>query len=230
MGDRVRGWARTLPWRDTVTYGAIVAPGPSEVVVSATEAASSAHEARVMHLFLTRGLIALAWAVVFMAVAGSDTTVAGGTGILLVVYPVIDVIASLIDARGQQGSDRRLLFANAAVSVVAAIALGVAATGTVANVLVVFGVWALVSGAAQLAVALGRRARLGHQWPLLLAGAGSVVWGVVFLVLATTDRPTLRMLAVYAIGGGVEFIIQAWLIARRRHHLAGTPAPSLRPS
>jgi uncharacterized membrane protein HdeD (DUF308 family) len=165
-----------------------------------------------------------------MMVAGSDTTVSGGTGVLLVLYPVIDVVGFLVDARGQEGSARQLLLANAAVSLVAAVALGLAATGTVANVLVVFGVWAFVSGAAQLIVALRRRARLGHQWPLLLAGAGSVIWGAVFLGLATTDRPTLRMLTVYAIGGGLEFVIQAWLIARRRHRFASTATPRLSPS
>jgi uncharacterized membrane protein HdeD (DUF308 family) len=183
-----------------------------------------------MHLFLTRGLIAIAWAIVFMAVADSHTTVTGGMGILLVLYPVIDVVACLIDAQRQHGPARQLLLANAAVSFIAAVALALAATGTVANVLVVFGVWAFLSGAAQLVVALRRRARLGHQWPLLIAGAGSVVFGVVFLVLATADRPTLRMLAAYALGGGLEFVIQAWLIARRRHRFAGTPAPSLGPS
>jgi uncharacterized membrane protein HdeD (DUF308 family) len=101
-----------------------------------------------------------------------------------------------------------------------------AATGTVANVLIVFGVWAFVSGAAQLVVALRRRARLDHQWPLLIAGAGSVVFGVVYLVLATADRLSLRMLAAYALGGGLEFVIQVWLIARRRHRFATMPALS----
>jgi uncharacterized membrane protein HdeD (DUF308 family) len=195
--------------------------------MGATEADSSLDEARAMQLFLTRGLIAIAWAVVFLAVAGSDKTVSTGAGILVVLYPVIDVVGSLIDARGQHGSARQLLLANTAVSAVAAVALGVAATGSVANVLVVFGVWALLSGVAQLVVALRRRARFGYQWPLLLAGGGSVVFGVMFLVLATTDRPTLMMLAAYALGGGIEFIIQAWLLARRRRQrLATMPAPA----
>jgi uncharacterized membrane protein HdeD (DUF308 family) len=134
------------------------------VSTSATD--SVLHDARVVRLYLTRGVIAIAWAVVLMMVAGSDKTVSGGTGVLLVLYPVIDVVACLIDARGQEGSARQLLLANAAVSIVAAVALGVAATGTVANVLVVFGVWALLSGAAQLVVALRRRAQLGNQWPV----------------------------------------------------------------
>jgi uncharacterized membrane protein HdeD (DUF308 family) len=140
-----------------------------------------------------------------MVVSDSRTAVTVGAGILVVLYPLIDVVGSLIDAPGQHGSARQLLLANAAVSAVAAAALGVAATGSVANVLAVFGVWAAFSGTAQLVVALWRRARLDKQWPLFIAGGGSVNFGVVFLALATTDSPNLNMLAAYAPGGGIEF-------------------------
>jgi uncharacterized membrane protein HdeD (DUF308 family) len=112
-----------------------------------------------MHLFLTHGLLAIGWSAVFAAASHSLTTsVTVGAGILLVVYPLIDVIASLIDARSQNGSARQLLLAGAAVSTVAAVALGVAATASVTAAITVFGAWALGSGAAQLVVALRRRA------------------------------------------------------------------------
>jgi uncharacterized membrane protein HdeD (DUF308 family) len=129
-------------------------------------------ENRTLRVFLIRGVIAIAWAAVFVAVAGSLTTgLTVGAGVLLVVYPLIDAVATLIDARSQHGSARRLLLVNAGSSVLAAVALGVAATRGVAAVFVVFGVWAAVSGAAQLVVALRRRAQLGNQWPLLLPTA-----------------------------------------------------------
>jgi uncharacterized membrane protein HdeD (DUF308 family) len=178
-----------------------------------------------MQLFLIRGLVAIAWAAVFAAVSDSLTTgVTVAAGILVVIYPLIDVAGSLIDARTQRGSARRLLLAGAAVSAVAAAALAVAATGSVANVLAVFGVWAFLSGAAQLVVALRRRAQLGKQLPLLLAGVGSVGFGIAFVMASTAADPMLTMLAFYAAGGGAEFVIQAWLLARRRRHLAAVPA------
>ena len=182
-------------------------------------------EARTMQLFLTRGVIAIVWAVVFVMAADSSTSdVAVGAGILLVLYPVIDLVASLIDARSQQGSARQLLLANAAVSAVAAVALGVAATGTVTDVFAVFGAWALLTGAAQLVVVLRRRTQLGNQWPLLLANGVSIIGGIAFIVAAVAaNDPKLRMLAIYAATGGVEFVIQAWLLARRRSRPA---APS----
>ena len=62
-----------------------------------------------MHLFLSRGLVAIAWAAVFAAASGSLTTaVSVGAGVLLVLYPLIDVVGSVIDARSQHGSARPL--------------------------------------------------------------------------------------------------------------------------
>ena len=177
----------------------------------------STTSSRTQRLFLTRGAIAIAWAVVFAAVADAVTTgVTVGAGILLVVYPLIDVIASLFDARSQGGSARKVLLTNAATSTVAAVALGIAATGSVSDALTVFGVWAGVSGAAQLVTALRRRAQFGLQLPMLLAGGFSVVAGVAFIIAATGADPMLSMLSIYAATGGIDFIIEAYLLARRR--------------
>ena len=170
-----------------------------------------------VRLFLIRGVVAIAWAVVFAMTSDSLTT---GVGVLLVLYPLIDAAASLIDARGQHGSARQLLELNAAVSAVAAVALGIAASGDKGDVLVVFGLWALLTGGAQLVVAIRRRMILGRQWPLLLAGAGSTLFGIAFLVMAGSNDPMLEMIAIYAATGGLDFIIQAWLLTRRTHRVA----------
>jgi uncharacterized membrane protein HdeD (DUF308 family) len=148
-------------------------------------------------------------------------------GVLLVLYPLIDAVATLIDARSQRGSARQWLLINAGSSILAAVALGVAATRGVAAAFVVFGVWAAVSGAAQLVVALRRRAQLGNQVPLLLANGASVLLGVAFIIMAAVGHPKLGMLAIYAATGGVEFVIQAWLLARRRRPWPAPP-PSQR--
>jgi uncharacterized membrane protein HdeD (DUF308 family) len=173
-------------------------------------------------LFLVRGLVAIAWAVVFAVTADDLTT---GVGVLIVLYALIDAVASQIDARGQQGSARRLLELNALVSVVAAVGLGIAAAGDKGDVLAVFGAWALLTGVAQIAVAVRRRRMLGRQWPLLLAGGGSTFFGVAFLIMSGAADTKLEMIAVYAAGGGVEFVIQAWLLARRTHPVAAATAP-----
>ena len=178
-----------------------------------------------MQLFLIRGLVAIAWAAVFAAVSDSLTSgVTVAAGILVAIYPLIDVAASLIDARSEHGSARRVLLAGAVTSAIAAAALAVASTGSVADVLAVFGVWAFLSGAAQFVVALRRRAQFGTQWPLLLAGVGSVSFGIAYVIASTGADPMLSMLAIYAAGGGIDFVVQAWLLARRRRRPAAVPA------
>jgi uncharacterized membrane protein HdeD (DUF308 family) len=165
--------------------------------------------------YLIRGLVAITWAVVFAAVADSVTTgVTVAAAILVVIYPLIDVAASA----------RLALLAGAAVSAVAAAALAVAATGSVADVLAVFGVWAIVSGVAQIVVALRRRAQYGTQWLMLLAGTGSVGFGIAYVMASTGTDPMLSMLAIYAAGGGIDFVVQAWLLARRRRRPAAVLA------
>jgi hypothetical protein len=84
---------------------------------------------------------------------------------------MIDMVASLIDARSQRGSTRRLLLANAAVS---AVALGVADFG--------------------------------------------------YVIAAVGDDPKLNRL-VLCTATGVEFVVQAWLLAQRRQ-LTTLPAGS----
>jgi uncharacterized membrane protein HdeD (DUF308 family) len=167
-------------------------------------------------LFFIRGVVAIVWAAAFATTFDSLTA---GTAALLVLYPVIDLVASVIDARNQDGSARRLLVANAGVSAVAAVTFGIAATGDKGDVLAAFGVWAGLTGAAQLVVALRRRVQFGRQWPMLLAGGVSTIGGVAFLLMSVRPDPTLMPLVVYAATGGVDFVIEAWLL-RRRFRLA----------
>jgi hypothetical protein len=105
--------------------------------------------------------------------------------ILLVIYPLIDAVASLIDGSSQHGSARRLLLANAAASAVAAVALGAAAAATVGIRSRGVRRWAALSGAAQLVVVLRRRVRFVNQWPMLLAGGFSVIAGVAYVIAST---------------------------------------------
>jgi hypothetical protein len=57
----------------------------------------------------------------------------------------------------------------------------------------------------------------------MLAGIGSIVFGVAYIFAATRNNPPLEMLAIYAGTGGADFLIQAWLLARRRGRTAMLP-------
>jgi hypothetical protein len=100
-----------------------------------------------------RAMVALGWAATIAIAAGVDAgpDLSVGLAVVVTAYPVIDVVASLTEA--DLGGDRsRLLRVNAAISTLAVAALAGAAFGSdVSAVLAVFGTWALVSGAIQLA-------------------------------------------------------------------------------
>jgi uncharacterized membrane protein HdeD (DUF308 family) len=167
-----------------------------------------------IRIYLVRGLVAIAWAAAFSAVDRSLTAV---TIVFIVSYPLIDVVASLLDAREDPGTPgRRLQIFNTTLSTLAALALGLATISGIGAVLFVFGVWAIVSGVAQFTVAVRRRTELGRQWPMLIAGALSVIAGATYLPAALGDAPALSMLILYTAAGGTFFVLQAASLMWRR--------------
>ncbi|MFE7393169.1 DUF308 domain-containing protein [Streptomyces sp. NPDC057582] len=164
-----------------------------------------------LRLYLGRGVLAVAWALAF---AGAHEDIDAVAITLLVVYPLIDAVSSLIDYRAlPDGSERRVTAFNGVLSTLAAAAVGIAGAGGVAPVLHVFGAWAVLSGAAQVVVGFRRRGpELGKQWPMLIAGGLSFLVGVFYNIQAAGDDPSLDVLSVYATGGGVFFIAQAALL------------------
>jgi hypothetical protein len=52
----------------------------------------------------------------------------------------------------------------------------------------------------------------------------SVIAGIADIIASTGGDPKLSMLALYAAAGGLDFLIEAWLLARRRHHAVPMPA------
>jgi uncharacterized membrane protein HdeD (DUF308 family) len=174
-----------------------------------------------LRIYLVRGLIAIAWSAGFAAV---HTSLTATSVILLIAYPIIDV-ASLFDVREDPGTPaRKLQVFNTALSALTAVGLGLAAISGIGAVLFVFGLWAIVSGAAQLTVAIRRRGpELGRQWPMFIAGALSVIAGFTYLPVAVGDDPNLTALIMYTAAGGAFFVIQAATLAwkqRRRARVA----------
>ncbi|MBF6132089.1 DUF308 domain-containing protein [Nocardia otitidiscaviarum] len=180
---------------------------------------SNTERSSLIRLYLSRGVLAVGWAIAFSAAHDTLNAVAVT---LLVVYPLIDAVSSLIDFLAvPEGSERRLTAVNGTLSAVIAIALGIAGTaGSAAAVLGAFGAWAVMSGAAQLAVGIYRRGPAwGNQWPTLISGGLSFLVGATYIAQATGDSPALNVLAIYATGGGVFFIVQAALLAwKHRTH------------
>ncbi|MGW4210250.1 hypothetical protein ACWEIJ_19835 [Lentzea sp. NPDC004789] len=166
-------------------------------------------------LYLVRFGFALAWAVLlFFTGTGTATGIGPVSGALLVLYPLFDVAAIVVDSR-RSGAGRAsaALYANIAVSTLAGAGLAFAVTSGIPAVLRVWGAWAIVSGLAQLAAGLVRRS-LGGQWPMIVSGAISTLAGTSFIVQAGGADATLRNLAGYAAIGGVFFLVSALRLGR----------------
>ncbi|MYW62505.1 DUF308 domain-containing protein [Streptomyces sp. SID8379] len=192
---------------------------------TATVTAPTATDERssLLKLYVSRGILAVVWALVF-AEAHKDVDAVAIT--LLVVYPLIDAVSSLIDHRATpEGAERRVTAFNGVLSVLAAVAIGVAGAGGEAPVLHVFGCWAVVSGLAQVVVGLRRRGpEFGKQWPTLISGGLSFLVGITYNIRAAGDDPSLDVLSVYATGGGVWFILQALLLGWKSRQLGARTA------
>lgn len=176
---------------------------PEGNLVTATSPAASS----LRRLYFVRAAFALVWAVL-VSVTGTGL---GPIGIALVVlYPLFDVAAAIVDARASRQSQNVLgLYVNIAVSLVAAAGIAVAtATTGIPGVLQVWGGWAIVSGIVQLVVGVGRR-KMGGQWPMILSGGLSVGAGTSFILMASQPNAALTNVAGYAAVGGIFFLVSA---------------------
>jgi uncharacterized membrane protein HdeD (DUF308 family) len=162
-------------------------------------------------LYFVRFGFALIWAVVLFLTASSIGPV---SATLVVIYPLFDVGAAIVDARSSRASRSALgLYVNIAISVIAAVGLVFAVTSGIPAVLQVWGVWAVLAGLVQLIVALRRR-NLGGQWAMIASGTISTLAGISFLLQASVPHASLSNLAGYALLGGIFFLVSALRLGR----------------
>ncbi|ONF72151.1 hypothetical protein [Amycolatopsis keratiniphila] len=163
-------------------------------------------------LYFVRFAFAIVWAVLVFVTTKSGL---GAVGVVLVVvYPLFDVGAAVVDARSAKGAGPvRGLYVNMAISLLATIGVGIAATSGIPAVLRVWGAWAIVAGLVQLIVGVARR-RMGGQWPMILSGGISVLAGANFVISASAADPALSGVAGYAVLGGIFFLVSAIRLSR----------------
>jgi uncharacterized membrane protein HdeD (DUF308 family) len=178
------------------------------VLVSTATAPTVGIAPALRRLYFVRFGFALVWAGLLATTA---STLGPLSVTLLVLYPVFDVAAALIDVR----SDRSTvgLYVNIAISGLAGIGLAFAATSGIPAVLRVWGAWAIVSGLTQLVVGVSRR-ELGGQWAMIASGGLSTVAGTFFVLQAAQPMASLVNLAGYAAVGGLFFLVSALRLGR----------------
>lgn len=178
-----------------------IAAGDTGTVADATSTTKG-----LRNLYYVRFGFAVVWAglVVLTASALNAASIA-----LLVVYPLLDVAAAVIDFRTSgTARPRAPLYINMALSLLAAIGVAVAVTSGIPGVLRVWGAWAITAGIVQLIVAI-LRYRLGGQWAMILSGGISTLAGTSFILQAGGADASLTSVAGYATLGGIFFLISA---------------------
>jgi uncharacterized membrane protein HdeD (DUF308 family) len=176
------------------------------VTESTTTTTIGARASVLRRLYSVRFAFAAVWAGAFV-VAGSTLTPVSVA--LLVLYPLFDLAAAVVDFRSSGASrPRGPLYVNMVLSLLTAVALAVAASSAIPDVLRVWGVWAIAAGVVQVVVAV-RRNRLRGQKVLVLSGSISVIAGAGFILMAAGSDASLISLAGYATLGGIFFLVSA---------------------
>lgn len=162
-------------------------------------------------LHLIRVVFSLIWVALVLATSGTlvardkPTAIAA---VLLTIYPLWDAAATLLERRmAGTGATNRVGIVNVCLGLAAAVGMLIAVFSTVGTALLVFGGWALVSGAIQLVVAIRRWRAVGAQWPMAISGGQSVLAGAVCAVTSVSPTSGLATVAGYSAFGAFWFLV-----------------------
>ncbi|MEU9410341.1 hypothetical protein AB0E08_32290 [Streptomyces sp. NPDC048281] len=136
--------------------------------------------------------------------------------VLLVVYPLWDAVATLVERRlTGTGATDTVSVVNMGLGLAATAGMTAAVFSTIGRALLVFGVWALLSGAVQLVVAVRRRRTVGAQWPMAVSGGQSVLAGATIAATSASATSSLSTVAGYSAFGAFWFLVSVIALSIR---------------
>jgi uncharacterized membrane protein HdeD (DUF308 family) len=163
-------------------------------------------------LYFVRAAFSLVWVSLVFLFAESSPTL---TAALLLLYPAWDVLATFGDIQANQGAGSLLpQYVNIVVGGITTVAVGLALRAGIPAVLIVYGVWAGLTGLIQLVLGLRRCHQLGGQWPMILSGGQSVLAGISFVVTAHDPTKGVMNLAGYSAFGAFYFLLAAFRLRK----------------
>jgi uncharacterized membrane protein HdeD (DUF308 family) len=84
-----------------------------------------------------------------------------------------------------------------------------ALTVNVPTAIIVFGIWAGLTGIIQLVLGLRRKHEFGGQWPMILSGGQSTIAGIAFIAMAHNPTMGIINLAGYSAFGAFYYLLAA---------------------
>lgn len=165
-------------------------------------------------LYFLRAAFSTLWVVLLSVFVKTNHQVAG---ILFIIYPAWDVFATYLDIKADpRYVSRTPQYVNAVIGILTTIGVALALQKGVPGALMVFGLWAIVTGLIQLILGLRRRKELGGQWPMILSGGQSMLAGSAFIILAHSPTMGINSLAGYAAFGAFYFLIAAIRLSKTK--------------
>ncbi len=178
--------------------------------------------ARYWWVFVLRGVLSI--------LVGIAAFVWPGITLLVLVYlfaawvlidGVLSLIAALTGRDVPMGQNRWLMGLLGVLSIVAAIVAFFWPQITAVILALLISAWAIVTGVTQIVAAIQLRREIDNEWWLVLAGAASVVFGVLIFLFPLNGLLTIVwLIALYAIVFGVLLIGLGWRLRglnERRH-------------
>jgi uncharacterized membrane protein HdeD (DUF308 family) len=191
----------------------------TQTTVTSTTSATATTSSGLRSLHLIRVAFSLIWVALVFTTSASLVSTDEPTviaAVLLVVYPLWDAIATLIERRlAGTGSTNSVSTINMGLGLAATAGMIVAVFSTIGTALLVFGVWALLSGAIQLVVAIRRRRTVGAQWPMAISGGQSVLAGATIAATSASATSNLSTVAGYSAFGAFWFLVSVIALSIR---------------
>nr|WP_295929026.1 hypothetical protein [uncultured Dyadobacter sp.] len=165
-------------------------------------------------LYFIRAAFSIVWVSLIFALANTSPGLAQA---LLILYPAWDVLGTFADIRANRGgASKTPQYVNAVISTFTTAAVAVALQKGIPEALIVFGLWAILTGAIQLILGLKRRKSLGGQWPMIISGGQSMIGGASFILLAHDPKMGITSLAGYAAFGAFYYLLAGFRLSRTK--------------
>ncbi|MGW3726934.1 DUF308 domain-containing protein [Streptomyces sp. NPDC000851] len=191
----------------------------TQTTVTSSTTTTTTTSSGLRSLYLIRVAFSLIWVALVVTTSASLVATDRPTviaAVLLVIYPLWDVIATLLERRmAGTGSTDRVGTTNMALGLATAAGMIIAVFSTIGTALLVFGIWALLSGVIQLVVAIRRRRTVGAQWPMVISGGLSVLAGASFAAMSTSATSSLSTVAGYSAFGAFWFLVSVTALSIR---------------
>lgn len=163
-------------------------------------------------LYITRVVFSLIWIALFTTIAKTNHTLAT---LLFIIYPAWDVLATWFDIKANPpDANKGPQYVNIGIGVLTTISVIIALQSGIPQALLVFGVWAFLTGLIQLVLGIRRRKYFEGQWPMIISGAQSMLAGGFIIATAHIPNQGVASLAGYAAFGAFYFALAAFRLGK----------------